>query len=319
MNEEHGISWLNWPGYKPETFNPITGCSPASEGCAYCWAEAFSKRMGWPWGEPILHPERLEEPLHWRKSRCVFVASMTDLWHEETPFAWIDEVFARVGDTLHTGDGRHRWIFLTKRPARMLEWFAHAKRGHSGWFNSRGLLDLGDTIVCVTAENQARADERIPLLLQAPVRLHGVSLEPLLSAINLAAWLPGCIDVPDEVKAMGRAMMSRGRWLNANVSRPNLDWVIAGGESGGPLARSLVERCPSIEISLTTNAEAGAACLGTGWRLKSDRAEWVRSIRDQCQAAGTAFYFKGGGGPHQGATGDLLDGKAYHEWPEVSR
>ncbi len=83
-----------------DVWNPVTGCSPVSEGCANCYAARFAKRLagrcGYPKDEPFrvtLHPERLGEPLRWRKPRRVFVASMGDLFHKDVPDEFIDEVW----------------------------------------------------------------------------------------------------------------------------------------------------------------------------------------------------------------------------------
>src|SRR5205823_5907414 len=87
------ISWTN------ETWNPVTGCSKVSPGCAHCYAERLSLRFGHskkPWTPEnaqenvVLHPERLEMPLHWKKPRMVFVNSMSDLFHELVPDEFIE-------------------------------------------------------------------------------------------------------------------------------------------------------------------------------------------------------------------------------------
>ncbi len=63
------------------TWNPISGCSPISEGCLNCYAGAISKRFELPWGKPVVHPERLQEPAKRRKPARIFVCSMSDLFH----------------------------------------------------------------------------------------------------------------------------------------------------------------------------------------------------------------------------------------------
>jgi len=103
-----------------ETWNPITGCSPISEGCLNCYAERMSKRLAGRFGyhrqDPFRitpHPDKIGRPLRWRKPRMVFVCSMGDLFHEEVPRLAIDQV---VYTMLH--DRRHRFLLLTKRPER---------------------------------------------------------------------------------------------------------------------------------------------------------------------------------------------------------
>src|SRR3990167_6333888 len=101
------------------TWNPVTGCSKVSPGCAHCYAETLSLRRGWstlPWTPAnaaenvVLHPERLNAPLRWRKPQRVFVNSMSDLFHEQVPEAFVDQVFAVMAIT-----PRHVYQILTKR------------------------------------------------------------------------------------------------------------------------------------------------------------------------------------------------------------
>ena len=123
------IQWLWPPGRKGETWNCVSGCTKVSPGCANCYAESFLKRFpnspsyspSFLPGEALIkmHPDRLEKPLHWRDPRCVFVNSVSDLFHEEVPFDFVDRVFAIMART-----PQHQYIVLTKRPDRMLEYFS---------------------------------------------------------------------------------------------------------------------------------------------------------------------------------------------------
>jgi protein gp37 len=104
-----------------ETWSPITGCTPISEGCQNCYAKRMANRLkgryGYDKDEPFrvtLHPNRLEEPLRWKKPRMIFVCSMGDLFHEDVPDDFIDQIFAVMA--LCTG---HAFLTLTKRPERM--------------------------------------------------------------------------------------------------------------------------------------------------------------------------------------------------------
>jgi len=121
------IQWLWPPGRKGEVFNPVSGCTKISPGCANCYAETFLRRFpnspsyspSFLPGEALitLHPDRLETPLHWRDPRCVFVNSVSDLFHEEVPFAFVNKVFAVMALT-----PQHQYIILTKRPERMRDY-----------------------------------------------------------------------------------------------------------------------------------------------------------------------------------------------------
>lgn len=206
-------SEIEWTEY---TWNPVSGCSPISEGCEHCYAARTAKRLvgryGYPVDEPFrvtLHPDRLDEPLHWRKSRIVFVCSMGDLFHDQVPFEFILKIFI----TIHTvKDIDHIFIFLTKRPKRMLEfwdWYKiHYLKYPNDWYpEDENTKRLSKNIwLGVTVENQQRAEERIPILLQIPAAVHFISYEPALAPLNLSEWIN------------------------------QLQWVIAGGETG-PEAR----------------------------------------------------------------------------------
>jgi protein gp37 len=109
-----------------QTWNPVTGCTPTSEGCIHCYANRMSKRLAGRYGYPAapdnfkvtLHPDRLDEPLRLRKPRMVFVVSMGDLFHEDVPFEFIDKVF-----TIMMLCQQHIFQCLSKRPTRMAEYF----------------------------------------------------------------------------------------------------------------------------------------------------------------------------------------------------
>ena len=107
-----------------ETWNPITGCTKISEGCKNCYAERMAKRLAGRYGYPpkpkqfkvTLHRDKVGLPTKWRKPRMIFVCSMGDLFHDEVEFGTIHHVFQTAADYQ-----RHTFIFLTKRPHRMLE------------------------------------------------------------------------------------------------------------------------------------------------------------------------------------------------------
>jgi protein gp37 len=163
---------------------PVTrGCSKVSPGCANCWAEAISRRFNKahkPWtpanaAENVtLHPELLDKPLHWRWPRTIFVCPTGDLFHEQVP----DEFIHDVWNVMTLAD-RHTFLVLTKRIER-------AQRMIVG--------GLDNVWLGVTAENQHWADVRIPLLLDTPGK-HWISLEPLLSPIDLSPKQQGTISL----------------------------------------------------------------------------------------------------------------------------
>ena len=214
-----GIAWTD------ESWNPVRGCSRVSEGCRNCYAETMAARfsgVGQPYeglakmtpsgprwtGEVRLVSEHLADPLRWKRPRRVFVNSMSDLFHEKLP----DEVIAAVFGIMSAAS-EHTFQVLTKRAARMVEWFkwaaseaarrAHIDAAHfctklaaeelreSGETKIRGIQagrwPLPNVWIGVSVEDQATADERIPLLLQCPAAVRWVSYEPALGPVDFRA------------------------------------------------------------------------------------------------------------------------------------
>jgi len=194
------------------TWNPITGCSKISEGCEHCYAERMAKRLagraGYRRGDPFgltIHLNKMEEPFKWRKPCMVFVCSMGDIFHEGVVDAFRDVVFNQMEVC-----PEHTFQVLTKRPQNALRYLG----------KPRHLPALKNLWLGVTAENQARADERIPILLQIPAAVRFVSVEPMLGPVNMAK-VPG-------LNKCGSA----GQDLVKNF------WVICGPETG-PGARKM--------------------------------------------------------------------------------
>lgn len=172
-----------------KSWNPVTGCTAVSEGCDNCYAKVMSKRFpNWNDFKVTLYPERLDEPFGWIKAQKIFICSMADLFHEDVPFKFINKVFG----VMHACEN-HTFQILTKRPERMREYIIGHSRLHKKPLKN---LWLG-----VTAENQQRADERIPLLFDIPAAVRFVSVEPMLGPVDLQDY-------------------------------NELDWVICGGETG---------------------------------------------------------------------------------------
>lgn len=331
MGSKTKIEWTD------ASWNPISGCSKVSAGCKNCYAEAMARRFNkeWkPWTAANaahnvrmnLHPV-LEIPLRWRKPRKVIVCSMGDLFHDEVRDEFIARVFAVMVKAR-----KHIFQVLTKRPGRMeallnsrkfndsvsgqiAHWLSPRKVEH--WYHDPHLFTwpLPNVWLGVTAENQANADERIPLLLKTPAAVRFVSIEPLIEPVDLGDFPPFCWPNIDP----GTTAQIREMWgpklpeNSVNAQIPEIRWVIVGGESG-PKARPM-------------------------------HPAWVRSIRDQCQAAGVPFHFKQHGewvgqddfpqsiafweGPEHSfgdgavvyrvgktAAGRELDGRTYDQYPE---
>lgn len=365
MSAGTSIEWTD------ATWNPVRGCSRVSRACGGpgkqggCYAEIMAARFSQPgqWGHgfaemkggdhrwtgrvEVIHSQ-LDLPLRWRKPRKIFVNSTSDLFHEKLPFSDIDRVFAVMALC-----PQHTFQVLTKRPERMHEYLTAARANPVGMealgltldlYNSHpnigsGVMLTGDighlkvwplpnVWLGTSVEDQETANERIPHLLQTPAAVRFISAEPLLGPIDLSWIDDGAAhrevpreewgDVDDDDSPPGlwwnaltgeRTIMHGGAGGDWSRRDAALDWVITGGESG-PGARPA-------------------------------NPQWFRDLRDQCERAGVAFFFKqwgewvsvsevAGAGEHykfpDGRTvrhigkkkaGSALDGREWKEFPEA--
>lgn len=287
MSATSAIEWTD------ATWNPVTGCTKVSPGCAHCYAETFAERFRGTPGHPFeqgfdlkLWPERLDLPLRWRKPRMVFVNSMSDLFHEDVPDEFIARVFA-VMALAH----QHTFQVLTKRPERMrdlLKSWRFCKATMNAIFDiarehqtpnamipaevvEESFASLTNVWLGVSIENR-RFVGRADVLRETPAAVRFISAEPLLGP--LVKWEepePGRYPAYD--------------W-SGTVSLHDIDWLIVGGESGP--------------------------------RHRPIRAEWVRELRDAAHEMGTAFFFKQWGGARPKSNGRELDGKTYNEMPDTT-
>jgi protein gp37 len=166
-----GRSAIEWT---EATWNPVTGCSKVSPGCAHCYAETLSRRFAWTrhsWTSANaeenvrLHRKRLDQPLRWRRPRMIFVNSMSDLFHELVPLEFIWDVF----DVMAAAD-RHTFQVLTKRHQRLA--------------SLASLIDWPPNVwIGVSIENN-RWIERADALRSVPAAVRFISAEPLLGPLD---------------------------------------------------------------------------------------------------------------------------------------
>ena len=341
MVDKTGIEWAD------ATWNPVVGCSVVSPGCTNCYAMRVAARLarmggkasekymrltrasksGPVWtGAVRLDQEALQQPIRWRRPRRIFVNSMSDLFHEALPDTAIDWVMMAMALAPH-----HQFIVLTKRAALMRDYISGAAsrlQDRLAW-EQRHRIDLPyanalarwpgtlawplpNLTLGVSIEDQARADERVPLLLDTPAATRIVSAEPLLGPIRLdrieesvdtfadcgghpdpawpadsqdAIWLDALRGRMDAETRNPQGVRLGGCDVGLEHMGGKLDGVIVGGESG-PGARPM-------------------------------HPDWARSLRDQCQSAGVPFFFKQWGewAPQIGA----IDGWTIDDDPEISR
>lgn len=155
------------------SWNPITGCTKMSAGCQHCYAEVMARRlraMGvdkYKNGFQVsIHEECLDEPLYWKKPKTIFVCSMSDLFHKDVPFSFIDKVMSVIGRT-----PQHRYQILTKRAERMAEYFSSHHVPENAW--------LGVTVDVQSSKPRIDALRGIK---DAPIRF--LSCEPLLEDLG---------------------------------------------------------------------------------------------------------------------------------------
>lgn len=170
MSAQSSIEWTN------ATWNPVTGCTKVGPGCDNCYAERFSERFRGVPGHPfehgfdlVLRPERVEQPLSWRKPKRIFVNSMGDLFHKDVPKSLIDQVF----DTMERADWHH-FQLLTKRSTLMRR-YVNQRYGSD---NCPAHIWLG-----VSVENHDKAT-RIRHLRETKAAVRFLSVEPLLGPIG---------------------------------------------------------------------------------------------------------------------------------------
>jgi protein gp37 len=170
MADKTTIEWTD------ATWNPVTGCTKISCGCDNCYAERFSERFRGVPGHPFesgfdlkLRPERLKQPLEWKRPRTIFVNSMSDLFHKDVPRAFIDQVF----DTMERADW-HIFQVLTKRSSLLSRYLkARYGDGRAPFY-----------IWCGVSVEDAQAKSRIAHLRAAPASIRFLSLEPLLGPLG---------------------------------------------------------------------------------------------------------------------------------------
>lgn len=315
MGDKTGISWTD------ATWNPIRGCSRVSEGCRHCYAETVAARFSGPgqpyeglarrkltivnneerdpgnrsearWtGEVRFVAERLRDPLRWKKPRRIFVNSMSDLFHEKLTNEQIAAVFGVMAAA-----PQHTFQVLTKRARRIREWSEWLAREAATCNAGVGMtpasrcfveaqraivpLDLFGRPTIIACGDVVNAATRAPWPL--PNVWLGVSVEDQAAADER---IPELLRTPAAVRflscepLLGPVQLPVVHVFGNNRPPPGISWVIAGCESG-PGAR----QCS---------------------------VDWLRSLRDQCAAAGVPYFLKqaqatrlGWCGDHENPNGD---------------
>jgi protein gp37 len=284
MADKTDISWTE------ATWNPITGCAIVSPGCTNCYAMKLAgtrlknhpsrkgltvtSKAGPVWtGETRFNEQWLDQPIRWRREREIFVVAHGDLFYEKVPRDWIRKIWAVMAGAPH-----HRFQVLTKRAERMREilsdpaFYADARH-----FLANNGLDLGvraedldaayhslaadrplpHVYIGVSTEDQDRANERVPHLMQTPAAVRWVSAEPLLGPINFENLGDVTFSLSGFTGKGEHLLGDRANTLGV------IDAIVTGGES-----------------------QRGSRPM---------HPQWAEDIRRQCERGGAIFHHKQNG------------------------
>lgn len=315
MSDKSKIEWTD------ATWNPIRAghpespelwpmgwhCEHVSEACRNCYAEAMNKRLGTgleykPGNRGAvghyLNDKTLIAPLHWKRPRRIFVCSTTDLFGDWVKDEWLDRMFAVMALA-----PQHTFQVLTKRPARMREYFAGfegrgglieaiagfyvdepARAGKWPFDKDRAIAvglagwPLPNVWLGVTAEDQKTANERILELLASPAAVRFVSIEPVLGPVNLLALT---CSGDGEMDALNPRLwveeIEQWRGSSETWEEDFLEWYGFSTLPSGQIH-------PVLDLVI-----AGGE---SGQHARPSHPDWFRSLRDQCAAAAAPFFMK---------------------------
>ena len=278
MNKTN-IEWTD------ETWNPVTGCTKISTGCLNCYAKEMANRLKLMGAKHYQHHnpfgvranlDSLYKPIRGKKGKRIFVCSMGDLFHEGIESQWRDQVIPSVAI-----QPKHTFQVLTKRSGNMFNYMTGEGQlvaARAGVQSPIPNLWLG-----VTAENQDRADVRIPLLLKTPASVRFVSVEPMLEKVNILPYIGynaykcscGWHETEMDIDLTGSHQNRSTRCYRCGSECEGYiacDWVIVGCESGP--------------------------------KRRECKIEWIREIVAQCKSAGVACFVKQ----------VSIDGKVVKDW-----
>lgn len=307
------IEWCQVPGYKPEVWNPVTGCTRVSPGCDNCYAIRQSHRFSGIRGSKFegvttfreippddenhvdwsglvrCHEDLLDLPLRWKQPRAIFVNSMSDLFHDDVPNEFIAQVFAVMSLSLSPTDygpePGHRFMILTKRPLRMKAWFKWIEDQWPKIFYGRvdPEIPVDSNIALQFLKGSPLINDRLsevedtfaPLWPLPNVWL-GVSVENQAMADQR---IPHLLKTPAAVRFVSVEPMlgpvDLTRWLRRSVSSIDYAQRVGHGNQGA------ADRLDWV------------ICGGeSGPRARPMHPDWARSLRDQCRAADVPFFFK---------------------------
>lgn len=320
MAQVTNISWAD------ATWNVLTGCTICSPGCQRCYAMRLAGtrlkhhpsregltipgKNGPVWtGEVRFNRQWLYQPIHWKTPTAIFVCAHSDLFHEDVPDEWIDEIFAVMARC-----PKHLFMVLTKRIKRAREYVISRSA-------TAGLIDrrIADYIVAgqgegwpkwplpnlwlgTSVEDQPHADLRMPDLLATPAALHWVSVEPMLGPIQMRpGWLPrpglfsGRNNLGLQLVIAGGESQAGARWLPSETARSIRDQVVPSGA-----VFHFKQWGAWLPADQVTTGEQRAAIE------RAHKRKWLAGV-----GPGEVSAYQVG----PGLAGHLLDGVAYRDMP----
>lgn len=362
MAEHSAIEWTD------ATWNVVTGCSVVSPGCTNCYAMRLAgtrlkhhpsregltvdTKAGPVWtGEVRFNREWLRQPLEWTRPRRIFVCAHGDLFADGVQTEWLDEIFAVMAIAT-----QHTFQVLTKRPDRIRQYLADPTTEARVAVQMMELAPVGRKLdnppvlrpgramavskwplpnvwVGTSAEDQERANLRVPEVLAIPAAVRFVSLEPLLGGVRLTGLHEEGWSRIDALRGLSIHDRTESSDACTRPLKGKLDWVILGGESGPnarPMhpdwARDVLHDCLSAGVPFHFK-QWGA------WKVVYDRdrddPDWRRCPKDDRHPNARYLNLAGGHGFHgarvvyiervgKKEAGRLLDGRTWDELPEVA-
>jgi protein gp37 len=284
VSDKTGIEWTRSDDGTPgATWNPVTGCTKVSSGCDHCYAETFAERWRGTPGhhfengfDVTLRPERLGQPLKWRRPRRIFVNSMSDLFHQDVPDEYIARVFAVMAMA-----NQHTFLVLTKRHARMRAFLRDECRcgtGHAPGVHLRSAMDWAGTPHSPTYVPGVVGHE---VYHRRPWPLRNVHLG---TSIELDRYCRRADDLRETPAAVRFLSLEPLLGPLPSLDLTGIDWAIIGGESG-----------------------PGAREMDLGW---------AHDLIARCREAGTAVFVKQLGSRWAQANGGHSKGGDWDLWPE---
>lgn len=373
MADKSHIEWTD------ATWNPIAGCSIVSPGCTNCYAmrrvaPRLSANPATPHYAQTVQPSKagpvwtgkigvaadkvLMKPLAWTRPRKIFVTSASDLFHEGVPDEVIDRVFAVMALC-----PQHTFQVLTKRPERMRDYLL-SRNGMGNdeicraintipypLGNRSGALEmpLPNVWLGVSVEDQPRADERIPLLLDTPAAVRWISGEPMLGSIDLARWLAtanvtckACkqafwLHEADPCKHQDQGTGWTLACPHCNGCRCRPGWTEMDARLPGPMGPPedwigrITGRFTNVHPSIDVKSGLDWVVCGgeSGNDARPMHPDWARSLRDQCAASAVPFLFKqwgnclpgdmSGEGEHGGPAWIVEDEHFVGNWDDLGK